>query len=92
MKYVGHFKTIFVVVLFLGQRRDSLEFKQRQQMPQLNQFYGSMTSMGSPAGPMGLVQPGQSMTPPPSLSGSSTNLALGIKNTCMIIYSHSRQT
>ena len=64
----------------LGQRRDSLEFKQRQQMPQLNQFYGSMTSMGSPAGPMGLVQPGQSMTPPPSLSGSSTNLALGMTN------------
>ncbi|VDI11632.1 pumilio RNA-binding family [Mytilus galloprovincialis] len=61
----------------LGQRRDSLEYKQRQQLPQLNQFYGSMTSMGSPAGPMGLVQPGQSMTPPPSLSGSSSNLALG---------------
>ncbi|CAC5413715.1 PUM [Mytilus coruscus] len=63
-----------------GQRRDSLEFKQRQHLPQLNQFYGSMTSMGSPAGPMGLVQPGQSMTPPPSLSGSSTNLALGMAN------------
>ncbi|CAG2242856.1 PUM [Mytilus edulis] len=29
---------------------------------------------------MGLVQPGQSMTPPPSLSGSSSNLALGMAN------------
>ncbi|XP_060066830.1 pumilio homolog 1-like [Ylistrum balloti] len=62
----------------LGQRRDSIDFKQRPQLP-INQFYGSMGSMsGSPAGPMGLVQPGQSMTPPPSLSGSNTNLAIGM--------------
>ncbi|XP_021374897.1 pumilio homolog 2-like isoform X2 [Mizuhopecten yessoensis] len=61
-----------------GQRRDSIDFKQRPQLP-INQFYGSMGSMsGSPAGPMGLVQPGQSMTPPPSLSGSNTNLAIGM--------------
>lgn len=61
----------------MGQRRDSLDYKGRQQMPPLNQFYGSMGNMsGSPAGPMGLVQPGQSMTPPPSLSGSSSNLSL----------------
>ena len=61
-----------------GQRRDSLDFKGRQQMPPLNQFYGSMGNVSaSPAGPMGLVQPGQSMTPPPSLSGSSSNLSVG---------------
>lgn len=61
----------------MGQRRDSLDFKGRQQMPPLNQFYGSMGNVSaSPAGPMGLVQPGQSMTPPPSLSGSSSNLSV----------------
>lgn len=55
-----------------------MDYKGRQQMPPLNQFYGSMGNMsGSPAGPMGLVQPGQSMTPPPSLSVSSSNLSLG---------------
>ncbi|ESO85977.1 hypothetical protein LOTGIDRAFT_220913 [Lottia gigantea] len=32
---------------------------------------------GSPVGHGGLLQPGQSMTPPPSLSGSSSNLTLG---------------
>lgn len=63
----------------LGQRRDSLDYKGRQQLPPLNQFYGSMGNMsGSPAGPMGLVQPGQSMTPPSSLSGSSSNLSVGM--------------
>ncbi|KAL5014836.1 hypothetical protein ScPMuIL_009106 [Solemya velum] len=63
---------------FSGQRRDSLDYKQRQLTP-LNQYYGSIGSMsGSPAGPMGLVQPGQSLTPPPSLSGSTANLTLGL--------------
>ncbi|XP_062616258.1 pumilio homolog 2-like isoform X1 [Saccostrea cucullata] len=61
----------------MGQRRDSLDYKTRQHLPPLNQFYGSMGNMSaSPAGPMGLVQPGQSMTPPPSLSGSSSNLSV----------------
>ena len=50
-----------------GQRRDSFDIKARQMTP-INQYYGSLGNLGSPAGPMGLVQPGQSMTPP--LSGS----------------------
>ena len=68
-------------------RRDSLgsldykqmEYKQQRHLPALGQYYGPLsTAASSPAaGPMGLVQPGQS--PPPSLSGSSSNLALGGK-------------
>ncbi|XP_074657260.1 pumilio homolog 1-like [Tubulanus polymorphus] len=70
----------------LSNRRDSLseyklnEFK-RSQMP-MNQYYNSMGggASGSPAaGPMGLVQSAQSLTPPPSLSGSNSNLSLGGK-------------
>lgn len=62
-------------------RRDSIgsiDFKQRpQQLPLLNQYYGTLGSAAaSPAGPMGLVQPGQTLTPPPSLTGSATNLSL----------------
>jgi hypothetical protein len=45
-------------------------------MTPINQYYGSLGNLGSPAGPMGLVQPGQSMTPP--LSG----------NYCVIVLSH----
>lgn len=56
-----------------GQRRDSLDFKSRQMTP-INQYYGSLGSLGSPAGPMGLVQPGQSMTPPLSGLGTSGRL------------------
>ena len=59
------------------QRRDSLsglsDYKQRQ----LAHYYGSLAGSTSPAGPVGLVQPGQSLTPPQSLSGSATNLSLG---------------
>ena len=57
-------------------RRDSLGDYKRG-LPQLNQYYGALGSASaSPAGPMGLVQTGQSLTPPPSLSGSNSNLAL----------------
>ncbi|KAL4218130.1 Pumilio 2 [Mactra antiquata] len=56
-----------------GQRRDSLEFKARQMTP-INQYYGSLGNLGSPAGPMGLVQPGQSMTPPLSGLGNGGRL------------------
>ena len=57
-------------------RRDSLGDYKRG-LPQLNQYYGTLGSASaSPAGPMGLVQTGQSLTPPPSLSGSNSNLAL----------------
>ncbi|KAK3583191.1 hypothetical protein CHS0354_025709 [Potamilus streckersoni] len=56
-----------------GQRRDSLDFKQRQ-MSSLNQYYSALGSLGSPAGPMGLVQPGQSMTPPLTGLGNSGRL------------------
>ncbi len=58
-------------------RRDSLGDYKRGGLPQLNQYYGPLGSASaSPAGPMGLVQTGQSLTPPPSLSGSNSNLAL----------------
>ncbi|XP_052249506.1 pumilio homolog 2-like isoform X3 [Dreissena polymorpha] len=56
-----------------SQRRDSLEFKARQMTP-INQYYGSLGNLGSPAGPMGLVQPGQSMTPPLSGLGNGGRL------------------
>ncbi|XP_053383267.1 pumilio homolog 2-like isoform X3 [Mercenaria mercenaria] len=56
-----------------GQRRDSLDFKARQMTP-INQYYGSLGNLGSPAGPMGLVQPGQSMTPPLSGLGNGGRL------------------
>ncbi|KAL3889995.1 hypothetical protein ACJMK2_002304 [Sinanodonta woodiana] len=56
-----------------GQRRDSLDFKQRQ-MPSLNQYYSALGGLGSPAGPMGLVQPGQSMTPPLTGLGNTGRL------------------
>lgn len=56
-----------------GQRRDSLDFKPRQMTP-INQYYGSLGNLGSPAGPMGLVQPGQPMTPPMSGLGSGGRL------------------
>ncbi|XP_064652654.1 pumilio homolog 2-like isoform X4 [Lineus longissimus] len=75
----------------LSQRRDSLtdyklsDYKMgdyKRQVP-LTQYYNTLGgstlggAAGSPAGPMGLVQPAQSLTPPPSLSGSSSNLSLG---------------
>ncbi|XP_050389378.2 pumilio homolog 1 [Patella vulgata] len=57
----------------IGQRRESFDVKR-----QLGGYYGSLSGMaGSPVGHGGLLQPGQSMTPPPSLSGSSSNLTLG---------------
>ena len=62
-----------LVGLGSGQRRDSLDFKPRQMTP-INQYYGSLGNLGSPAGPMGLVQPGQPMTPPMSGLGSGGRL------------------
>ncbi|XP_052763067.1 pumilio homolog 1-like isoform X2 [Mya arenaria] len=56
-----------------GQRRDSFDIKARQMTP-INQYYGSLGNLGSPAGPMGLVQPGQSMTPPLSGLGNGGRL------------------
>jgi len=68
----------------LSERRGSLsggagafDYKRPGQLPQLSQYYGAFsTASTSPAGPMGLVQ-AQSLTPPPSLNGSATNLAFG---------------
>lgn len=60
-----------------GQRRESFDIK-RQQLSTLAGYYGgplgNMTP--SPAGHGSLLPTGQSMTPPPSLSGSSSNLSL----------------
>ena len=60
-----------------GQRRESFEVK-RQQLNTMGGYYGgALGNMApSPAGPGGLLQAGQSMTPPPSLSGSSSNLSI----------------
>lgn len=60
-----------------GQRRESFEVK-RQQLNTMGSYYGgALGNMApSPAGPGGLLQAGQSMTPPPSLSGSSSNLSI----------------
>lgn len=70
-----------------SQRRDSLDFKRQQPTSVLfNQYYNSIGGMsGAPAGPMGLVQPGQSVTPPPSLSGSTSNLSIGLSNTGRLV-------
>ena len=70
-----------------------MDYKQRQPLPQLNHYYGTLGQAStSPAGPMGLVQPGQSLTPPSSLSGSSTNLALtgdwGKDCVCVCVCAH----
>jgi len=76
---------------FSSQRRDSLtgslDYKQRP-LQQLNQYYNPLgTASASPAGPMGLVQPGQSLTPPPSLSDSSPSLSLGALGSSSRLYS-----
>ncbi|XP_048249503.1 pumilio homolog 2-like isoform X2 [Haliotis rufescens] len=63
-----------------GQRRESFDVK-RQQLP-VGGYYSQLSGMASPAGPGGLMQPGQSMTPPPSLSGSTSNLTLGSWDNC----------
>ncbi|XP_036368446.1 pumilio homolog 2 isoform X3 [Octopus sinensis] len=70
-----------------NQRRDSLDFKRQQPTSVLfNQYYNPIGGMsGAPAGPMGLVQPGQSVTPPPSLSGSTSNLSIGLGNTGRLV-------
>ncbi|ELT98839.1 hypothetical protein CAPTEDRAFT_180493 [Capitella teleta] len=44
---------------------------------QINQYYSPLGTSTSPAaGQLGLVQTGSALTPPPSLSGSSSNLTL----------------
>ncbi|XP_013397936.1 pumilio homolog 1 [Lingula anatina] len=63
-------------------RRDSLtgSLDYKRQIPSMSPFYNTagLGGINSPAGPMGLVQPAQSLTPPPSLSGSNSSLGLGL--------------
>ena len=72
-----YFKCSLVCCQPAGQRRESFEVK-RQQLNTMGGYYGgALGNMApSPAGPGGLLQAGQSMTPPPSLSGSSSNLSI----------------
>lgn len=62
-----------------GQRRESFDVK-RSQMSTMGGYYaGPLGNMApSPAGPGSMLQAGQSMTPPPSLSGSSSNLSINL--------------
>ncbi|KAK7473884.1 hypothetical protein BaRGS_00034873 [Batillaria attramentaria] len=62
-----------------GQRRESFDVK-RPQLSTMGGYYaGPLGNMApSPAGPGSMLQAGQSMTPPPSLSGSSSNLSLNL--------------
>lgn len=64
----------------IGQRRESFDVK-RQAMNAMSYGYGgALGSMApSPAGPGSLLS-GQPMTPPPSLSGSSSNLSISNLN------------
>ncbi|GFO03992.1 pumilio homolog 1-like [Plakobranchus ocellatus] len=67
----------------IGQRRESFEMKrqqQQQQMQTMGGYYAPLPGMASsPAGSLTSMMGGPpSMTPPPSLTGSNTNLALGL--------------
>lgn len=56
----------------------SLDYKSSRGLAQqqtMGQYYSPLGST-SPAGQLGLIQPGSALTPPPSLSGSSSNLTL----------------
>ncbi|BFZ21222.1 hypothetical protein BsWGS_24261 [Bradybaena similaris] len=64
----------------IGQRRESFEMKRQQQISALGGYYAPLPGMtSSPAGSIASMMTGtQSMTPPPSLSGSTSNLTLGL--------------
>ncbi|KAH9496628.1 Pumilio 2 [Bulinus truncatus] len=64
----------------IGQRRESFDMKRQQPMPGLPGYYAPLPGMASsPAGSITSMMTGaQSMTPPPSLSGSNSNLTLGL--------------
>ncbi|XP_076437978.1 pumilio homolog 1-like [Babylonia areolata] len=61
----------------IGQRRESFEVK-RPQLNTMGSYYGSaLGNMApSPAGPGSMVPSGPSMTPPPTLSGSSSTVSI----------------
>lgn len=63
-----------------GQRRESFDMKRQQPLPGLTGYYAPLPGMASsPAGSITSMMTGaQSMTPPPSLSGSNSNLTLGM--------------
>lgn len=64
----------------IGQRRESFDMKRQQPMAGLTGYYAPLPGMASsPAGSLTSMMTGaQSMTPPPSLSGSNSNLTLGL--------------
>ncbi|RUS71438.1 hypothetical protein EGW08_020799 [Elysia chlorotica] len=65
----------------IGQRRESFDMKrQQQQMQSMGGYYAPLPGMASsPAGSLsGMMGGPPSMTPPPSLTGSNTNLPLGL--------------
>nr|KAI8736983.1 pumilio-like protein 2-like isoform X1 [Biomphalaria glabrata] len=64
----------------IGQRRESFDMKRQQPLPGLTGYYAPLPGMASsPAGSITSMMTGaQSMTPPPSLSGSNSNLTLGL--------------
>lgn len=45
-------------------------------------YYGTMSASPGP-GPIGMLPPSQSLSPPPSLNGSTGNLSLGTISNCM---------
>lgn len=54
----------------------SLDFQ--RQVPKGPQYYGALGTVTASPGPIGVLpSPSQSLTPPPSLSGSTSNLSLG---------------
>ncbi|XP_005110403.1 pumilio homolog 2 isoform X3 [Aplysia californica] len=63
----------------IGRRRESLEMKRQQQLPAMGGYYAPLPGMASsPGASMSGMMGNSSMTPPPSLSGSSSNLSLGL--------------
>ncbi|XP_059165853.1 pumilio homolog 2-like isoform X4 [Physella acuta] len=64
----------------IGQRRESFDMKRQQPIAGLTGYYAPLPGMASsPAGSITSMMTGaQSMTPPPSLSGSNSNLTLGL--------------
>ncbi|XP_076307307.1 pumilio homolog 1-like isoform X5 [Tachypleus tridentatus] len=52
--------------------------------PKSGQFFGQLGAVTGSSGPIGMLPLGQSLTPPPSINGSSTNLNLGALSSRML--------
>ncbi|BFZ11213.1 hypothetical protein BsWGS_14255 [Bradybaena similaris] len=64
----------------IGQQRESFDMKRQQSLPPFSGYYAPLPGMAnSSVGTIGSMMPGApSMTPPPSLTGSDTNISVGM--------------